>query len=141
MKRIGLALIALAGVVACVPTPKVTPVSQGDVATRSAGSLSLRKLGESRVDDAVTIVGKWGNFINGKSYQQDAVATFNGWQYTTYYDQGRRLSRLPPEEPLARPGADRAVHLGLRGELILTGSDGSAGGLPGSSAPMDEWWT
>jgi len=44
----------------------------------------------SVVDRAITIIGKWGTYINGKSYQQEALVTHNGWQYTTYYDAQRR---------------------------------------------------
>lgn len=40
----------------------------------------------------VTIKGRWGTFINGKSYQQMPIDTYKGWQYATYYDQKRRLS-------------------------------------------------
>jgi hypothetical protein len=40
----------------------------------------------------MTIKGKWGTFINGKSYQQVPLDTYKGWQYTTYYDQKQRLS-------------------------------------------------
>jgi hypothetical protein len=45
-----------------------------------AGPLYLVE--DSVVDRAITIVGKWGTYINGKSYQQEALVTHNGWQYT-----------------------------------------------------------
>ena len=35
--------------------------------------------------------GTWGIAINGQSFQQDALTSFNGFQYATYYDWGRRL--------------------------------------------------
>ena len=53
---------------------------------------SLYLVEDSVVDRAITIVGKWGTYINGKSYQQEALVTHNGWQYTTYYDAQRRLA-------------------------------------------------
>lgn len=56
------------------------------------GGLSVTRPAESRVDGCVVIQGNWGTFINGKSYQQNPLDTFKGWQYATYYDQDRRLS-------------------------------------------------
>ena len=57
----------------------------------SAQSLFLQEISDVVVDRVITIVGKWGDYIHGKSYQQEALVTFNGWQYTTYYDNSRRL--------------------------------------------------
>lgn len=53
---------------------------------------AIAGVARSKVDVGVTIKGKWGTFINGKSYQQMPLDTYKGWQYTTYYDQKRRLS-------------------------------------------------
>jgi hypothetical protein len=41
--------------------------------------------------------GTWGNCVNGQSFQQEALVTFGGWQYATYYDSQRRvcLARRP----------------------------------------------
>ncbi|MHC4121011.1 MAG: BNR repeat-containing protein [Planctomycetota bacterium] len=54
--------------------------------------LALTRGGQSKIDMGVTIEGRWGTFINGKSYQQMPLDTFKGWQYATYYDRLRRLS-------------------------------------------------
>lgn len=54
--------------------------------------LKVTKVISNKVDVGVTISGTWGSFINGKSYQQTPLDTYQGWQYTTYYDQKRRLS-------------------------------------------------
>ncbi|MCC5930759.1 MAG: BNR repeat-containing protein [Cyclobacteriaceae bacterium] len=40
---------------------------------------------------ALTIEGNFGNAINGKSFQQDAVSTFNGYQYVAYYNSNRHV--------------------------------------------------
>ena len=54
--------------------------------------LSVTKVTRSKVDAALTIEGKWGTFINGKSYQQMPLDTYNGWQYAAYYNQQRHVS-------------------------------------------------
>jgi hypothetical protein len=53
--------------------------------------LLIQEVSDVVVDRVITIVGKWGDYIHGKSYQQEALVTFKGWQYTTYYDAIRRL--------------------------------------------------
>ncbi|SNR71219.1 BNR repeat-containing family member [Lutibacter agarilyticus] len=46
----------------------------------------------STVDSkALTIDGKFGNAINGRTYQKDALASYNGYQYIAYYNSDRRV--------------------------------------------------
>ncbi|MFY0653111.1 MAG: BNR repeat-containing protein [Cyclobacteriaceae bacterium] len=46
----------------------------------------------SIVDDkALTIKGRFGQAINGKSFQQDALVTHRGFQYLAYYDEERHV--------------------------------------------------
>jgi len=59
---------------------------------KAADGLVLNKIGQSKVDAALTIGGRWGTFINGKNYQQMPLDTYKGWQYVTYYDQHRRVN-------------------------------------------------
>ena len=40
---------------------------------------------------ALTIDGKFGTAINGRTYQKDALASHNGYQYITYYNENRRV--------------------------------------------------
>lgn len=56
------------------------------------GQLAVTNVSRSKVDKAMTIEGRWGTFINGKSYQRMPVDSYKGWQYTTYYDQKQRMS-------------------------------------------------
>lgn len=61
------------------------------------------KVRDSLVDPAaLTIVGGFGQCINGKSFQQDAVTSHAGWQYVGYYDADRRVClarrRLPDSD-------------------------------------------
>ena len=50
------------------------------------------KTGDSVVDpEALTIDGDNGQAINGKSFQQDALASHKGFQFVGYYDAKRRV--------------------------------------------------
>lgn len=47
---------------------------------------------------------RWGTSVNGRSFQQSAIASHSGWQYAVFYDAERRLclsrrawDRLHPE--------------------------------------------
>ena len=54
---------------------------------------SVEKVADSVVDRAALCFtqGAWGICVNGQSFQQDALTSFNGFQYATYYDSARRL--------------------------------------------------
>lgn len=49
---------------------------------------ALRKTSDTIVDPRALAFtdGKWGTCINGQSFQQDALTSFRGWQYATWYD-------------------------------------------------------
>ena len=53
----------------------------------------ITKTGDKVVDPmALTLDGsKWGMAINGKSFQQDALISHNGYQYLAYYDARRNV--------------------------------------------------
>ncbi len=54
----------------------------------------------STVDDkALTIYGRFSSAINGRTYQKDAIATFNGYQYMAYYNHERRVCLSRRELP------------------------------------------
>ena len=54
----------------------------------------MTKTGDYLVDpEALTIKGVYGDTINGKSFQQDALLTHAGCQYLGYYDADRRVPR------------------------------------------------
>lgn len=67
----------------------------------SADAATLTKVRDSVVDPEALyfIEPSWGNCVNGQSFQQDALTTFKGFQYATYYDGARRLciARRPVE--------------------------------------------
>ncbi len=78
MKQIMLHVIALMVLVASGLAP--------------AAEVAARKMGDTTVDPrALTIQGSFGQAINGKSFQQDALVTHGGIQYIAYYDEGRRV--------------------------------------------------
>lgn len=54
--------------------------------------VNVKLLGVSTVSpNALTIDGRFGTSINGRTYQKDALATHNGYQYMTFYDGERRV--------------------------------------------------
>lgn len=58
----------------------------------AVAGFTVRKVGDSTVDSqALTIAGRYGQAINGLSFQQDAVATHANYQYIGYYDGNRRV--------------------------------------------------
>ena len=70
----------------------LTLCSLARAADSGAEAWHVTKLRDSLVDPAaLTIVGGFGQCINGLSFQQDAVTTHAGWQYVGYYDASRRV--------------------------------------------------
>ncbi len=60
--------------------------------TLSFAELTAVQCGDSLVDaKALTIKGNFGQDINGKSFQQDAVVSHKGYQYIGYYDGERHV--------------------------------------------------
>ena len=80
-----------------VPFAAVLIVScdrQGTPGSRPDGppDVAVRVIGVSTVDTAaLTIDGAYGQAINGKAFQQDALVSHRGWQYLAYYDAARRV--------------------------------------------------
>lgn len=73
--------------------------ASGGLAHTSQGMVVTR-IGESVVDStALTIDGEYGQAINGKSFQQDALISLRGWQYLAFYDAERRVCMARRELP------------------------------------------
>ena len=54
--------------------------------------VNVKNLGVSTVSPtALTIDGRYGTSINGRTYQKDALATHKGYQYIAFYDGERRV--------------------------------------------------
>ena len=72
-------------------------------AAQDETGFKVTKVGDSLIDaQALTIQGTFGPSINGKAFQQDAVASHRDYQYVGYYDAGRRVClarRKLPEGP------------------------------------------
>ena len=70
----------------------LTVCSLAGAAEDTAKAWNTTKIRDSVVDPAaLTIVGGFGQCINGLSFQQDAVTSYAGWQYVGYYDASRRV--------------------------------------------------
>ncbi len=55
-----------------------------------APAAEIAKIGDEVLEPkALTIVGNFGNCINGKAFQQDALLTHAGYQYAGFYDADR----------------------------------------------------
>lgn len=67
----------------------------------SRADVEVAKTGDSVVDaNAVTIKGRFGQTINGQAFQQNALMSFGGYQYVSWYDADRRVClarRILPE--------------------------------------------
>ena len=59
---------------------------------QAVSAMELKKGADSVIDPEALYFtsGTWGNCVNGQTFQQDALASFNGYQYTAYYDSARR---------------------------------------------------
>jgi len=61
-------------------------------APESSVEVRVTQVAESLVDaEALTILGDYGQAINGKAFQQDVLTTHRRHQYLGYYDAGRRV--------------------------------------------------
>lgn len=55
-----------------------------------APAVEIAKVGDTILEPrALTIVGNFGNCINGKAFQQDPLRTHQGYQYAAFYDADR----------------------------------------------------
>jgi BNR repeat-containing family member len=62
------------------------------VSAQAGADVTVTRLGDSLIDaQALTIKGGFGQAINGKSFQQDAVVSHGGYQYVAYYDAARHV--------------------------------------------------
>ena len=70
---------------------------------RVCAASNLNKTGDSLVDpQALTIKGGYGQAINGKSFQQDAVVSHKGYQYVAYYDAKRHVCLARRKLPIGK---------------------------------------
>jgi hypothetical protein len=60
--------------------------------TNGQADIKVMKTGEGVVDaEALTIEGRYGQAINGKAFQQNALLSFGGYQYICWYNAKRRV--------------------------------------------------
>lgn len=59
----------------------------------AAAEFAVQKRSDTVVDDrTLTVDGRFGQAINGKSFQQDMIVTHAGWQYLAYYGANRQVA-------------------------------------------------
>jgi hypothetical protein len=80
------------------PPDAATDARTGDARTDAPGSgdagdatPSARKTGEEKLTSAGLTVVSYGGYLNGESFQQEGVLTFNGYQYTAFWNKSRHV--------------------------------------------------
>jgi len=69
----------------------------------SSAQLKAKKIDDTVIDSkALTIDGNFGQAINGKSFQQGALATCNGYQYVGFYNAARHVCLARRKLPSAK---------------------------------------
>ncbi len=69
------------------------PLAALTFSTNAFAELKIKKVGDSMVDASALHFtnGTWGVCVNGQTFQQDALTSFENFQYATYYDSVGRL--------------------------------------------------
>ncbi|MDP9152590.1 MAG: BNR repeat-containing protein [Myxococcota bacterium] len=62
-----------------------------DGAREAGGAPALVKSGESLLTDAGLSTVSYGAYINGESFQEDGVVTYNGYEYTAFWNANRHV--------------------------------------------------
>ncbi len=73
------------------------------ISSPSDAGIKVKKIGDTVIEPkALTIDGNFGQAINGKAFQQDAVVSHNGFQYVGFYNAKRYVCvarrKLPDAE-------------------------------------------
>ena len=53
---------------------------------------TINSLQSTTLTTAGNNVVTYTGYMNGESFQQDAIRTFNGWQYAVFWDTGRQVN-------------------------------------------------
>ncbi|MBI1337352.1 MAG: hypothetical protein GC164_10370 [Phycisphaera sp.] len=76
------------------------------LAPPARAEIKIEKVGDTVVDAKALVLGdpkfgprKYGPVINGVTGQQEAILTYNGYQYATYYDADRHVCLARRERP------------------------------------------
>ncbi|MGK4004562.1 BNR repeat-containing protein [Sorangium sp. So ce1036] len=68
----------------------------------------IDKLGEGKLAESGLTVVSYGGYVNGESFQQDAIVSFGGYQYTAFWNTNRNVvlaRRRLPSSPGGAAGA------------------------------------
>jgi putative BNR repeat neuraminidase len=57
----------------------------------AAGSVAVTKNGETQLTNAGLTVVSYGGFMNGESFQQDGVVSYDGYQYAAFWNTSRHV--------------------------------------------------
>ncbi len=95
LRRLGalLAGLTIAPVIACGPAAQAAWAAQAAPAAAPAITFQATTHLTTQGDTALTYTG----YMNGESFQQDGLTSYNGWEYTAYWDSSGHVnvSRRP----------------------------------------------
>jgi hypothetical protein len=76
-----------------LPLLLVLPLLAPLPAPAAAAELKVERVADTVIDPRALYLpdGRWGHTTNGRTFQQDAIASFNGYQYATHFDADRKL--------------------------------------------------
>ena len=62
-------------------------------ATAAHAQPRIERIADTVIDPRALYLpdGRWGHTTNGRTFQQEAIASFNGYQYATHFDADRKL--------------------------------------------------
>ncbi|WP_437878322.1 BNR repeat-containing protein [Sorangium sp. So ce513] len=63
------------------------------------------KLGEGKLAESGLTIVSYGGYVNGESFQQDGIVSFNGYQYTAFWNSNRNVVLARRKLPASRGGA------------------------------------
>jgi|GEM_PF-1372300 len=59
---------------------------------RAAAAPNVSKIGETVVTSSGLTEASYTGYLNGESFQQDGIVTFNDWQYTAFWSSDRHVN-------------------------------------------------
>ena len=71
----------------------------GGASSAGAASVGLSKEGESLLTKAGLTIVSYGGYLNGESFQQDGIVSYQGYQYAAYWNTARHVVLARRELP------------------------------------------
>lgn len=82
-----------------------TGTTSGSGGGAEAVAPGIEKRGEGRLAESGLTVVSYGGYVNGESFQQDAIVSFGGYQYTAFWNTNRNIVLARRRLPTSPGGA------------------------------------